>query len=484
MAKGSIRDAKLGTFFGTAPKGPIRDRYIKFVYTGEPDVETRYREIMFVGDFGVGKSRALLDSIMLTLVNYPGAKTALARDTYKNIVRTVRPMIEKVWEAAFESGFLKAYWNDGLIVAENGSELHLLGLDHPDADKKLKSSEFVRTFVEQAELISEEKWALLMMRTARQSGVVHRDLGVPATSYIKGAANWDTGDNWIKRRFMGRAVKLADQVYETRIKSKRTGKYLYRLLITGRAEENQSLPEQYFEMLELAGDEYTSQYFSGTWAQKKGLVVPAYDAARHTVGRIPYEGSHPVLVGIDHGVRHPTVAIFALAGEDGVLQVVDEYVAAGNSASDNAYNIVRTVLRLYEAGHREFTFVLDRATRQRERDLGSVWDDYYEVFTEWMPHGAKWTMLEGNSNVEYRASKMNQLFRENKIIISAAECPNLMQMLGGFTWDDEKKDKAPDTDVFDAFGYLVAAAPMRVGRLKLSSKELRGRISRRRVHLV
>lgn len=473
----------LKPLIATAPEGPIRRRYIKFVWSGEPDVETRYREMMFVGDFGTGKSRALLDSLLISALKYPGAQLALLRDTKKNIDISVVPMLKKVWAPAFEMKYLTPHWSDGLIEVHNGSQIWLFGLDHPKSEDKLKSTEFLRIFVEQAELIPEEMWNLAMVRT-RQRGVYHEDLGVEGTRFIKGVANWGEGENWIKVRFRDQATQLEHRIYETPVKDRKTGRVAYRLLVEGTAEENHSLADDYFDAILLAGESTKDKYFSGDWGTKKGLVAPQFRHTDHTVARIELSGHYPLVVGIDHGVRHPTVAIFSFVDDFGNISVYDEYIRTDLSASDNAYNIARILMRAYEQGHKEVTLVLDRSTKRRERDLGSVWDDFFNTFREYLPKEMRWYMVEGSADVEYRASKLNQLLKQRRIAFSTVEAPQTVRMLSSTTWEDVQKDVVPWTDIFDALGYLVTATVVKSVTNRFQKEELKRRISRRRVSLV
>lgn len=466
-----VVDFDPNSLIATAPEGPIQRRYIKFVYTGEPDVETKYREVMFVGDFGVGKTRALLDALLISAFSYPGAQLALLRDTGKNLEISTLPILLKVFDTAFKTGALKMHGDH--IEVYNGSVIWLFGLDVPQAVNKLKSAEFLRIFVDQAETVGEERWDLAMLRTRQK--VKHKDFDVNGPHYIKGAANWDDGENWIMRRFRMHAKQLEHGIFETEVvreenpfESKRPSripKRAYRLLLEGTAEENESLPDDYFEAMLLAEESgATGKYFSGQWTRGEGLVFPMFRYTTHTVDDVVLVGEYPVYVGIDWGVFHPAVAVLSYLDDRGTAVVFDEYVASDTSADDVAWAVARLVMRAYGQGHKEFYFALDRSMKKRERDLGSVWTDFEAVFKQAFPKDLRWRMTEGSSNIDSRTNKALRRMRTKpneppKIVVARRTAPKVAQMLSTIKWEDVKKDTPPLVDLFDAFGYMVSIMP-------------------------
>jgi len=458
----------------TAPEGPIQKRYIKFVYTGEPNVEVKYREVMFVGDFGVGKTRALLDALLISALNYPGAQLALLRDTGKNLEISTLPILERVFEKAFEQGILKM--RGDYIEVYNGSTIWLFGLDVPQALNKLKSTEFMRIFVDQAETIAEARWDLAMLRTRQR--VKHKDFDVYGPHYIKGAANWDTGENWIMRRFRMNSKQVEHGIFETEVVRKedhaqkekvgvksRIPKRAFRLLLEGTAEENHSLAEDYFEAMLLAEESgATNKYFSGGWARGEGLVVPSFRYTTHTVDSVQLVGGYPVYIGIDWGVMHPAVAIFSFLDDHGMTVVFDEYMANNTAVEDVAWAVARMTMRAYNQGHQEFYFALDRSMKKRERDLGSVWDDFERVFKQAFPKELRWRMTVGSADIDGRTNLMLRRLKveptgATKMVIDRTAAPKTAQMLSTIKWEDVKKDVVPIVDFFDAFGYMVSIMP-------------------------
>lgn len=451
----------------TAPEGPIRDRYIKFVYTGEPDVEVKYREAMFVGDFGVGKTRALLDAMLISALNYPGAQLALLRDTGMNLKVSTLPIVTRVFDSAFKAGILKMKTDH--IEVYNGSVIWLFGLDVPQALNKLKTAEFLRIFVDQAETVSEERWDLALLRTRQK--VKHKDHDVYGPHYVKGAANWDTGENWIMRRFRQNAARLRHGIFETRVEPKKDlsqdkrrvrAKVAYRLLLEGTADENHSLSEDYFEAVLLAEESGTAdRFFSGGWTKGEGLVFPQFNYSTHAVDSIELPGGHPIYVGLDWGVFHPSVAIFSMLDDAGVAAVYDEYSVTDTSATDFAWAVARMVMQAYNAGHTDFTFALDRSMKKRERDLGSVWEDMERVFRESLPDKIRWRMVTGSADIDYRASQILKRIRPQppKLVVSRTRARGTTQMMSTIRWEDVNKDVVPLTDFFDALGYAISIMP-------------------------
>lgn len=453
----------------TAPEGPIRERWVRFVLTGEPEFETGYREVMFIGDFGIGKTRGLLDALMLSVINYPGARLALLRDTFTNLRDSLLPIVLDLWEPAFKgrNPFLRYVAKDQVIYAANGSRIYLFGLDTPEAEDRLKTSEFFRIFVDQAETVSEDAWDLALLRTRQK--VAHKDdPKVVGYNYIKGAANWDKGENWIWRRFRKDAKQIGFRQYETLVHNPQLEVTARRLLLEGTARENLSLPESYFEAIALASESTQHKYFSGGYIKGQGLVFPEFEYAVHTVADIDLPGEAPVYVGGDVGIheRHPSAFVFSYLDHYGILNVTHSLVIANKPLTEVARKVAAILAEYYNAGHAEVRMFVDRDAWKRERSSGAAAiDAFQEVLRSTLPAGMKLTLARGRPNLEYTGTS---IIKERLLptpvgapglIVSRSGAPHVVDTFRTLTWEDLDKDKPPEADVHDALVYLVSGTP-------------------------
>lgn len=458
----------MSEYIGTAPEGPIRERWVRFVLTGEPEFEVGYRECMFIGDFGVGKTRALLDALMLSAINYPGARLALLRDTFANVRDSILPILQEVWAPMFRSEFAVYVAREAVIRLANGSRIHLFGLDTPETEDKLKTSEYFRIFVDQAETIPEEAWDLALARTRQK--VRHKDADVVGYNYIKGAANWDKGENWIWRRFRRDATQIAFRQYETVVENRDLGVQARRLLVEGTARENLSLPENYFEAIALMSEATRQRYFSGAYVKGQGLVFPEFNYNVHVVDRIELPGEAPVFVGGDIGIheRHPTAFVFAFLDPHGQLNITHDVLIVGRPLTDVARQISILLTEYHNAGHDQVRIYVDRDAWKRERSTGAAAiDAFISTLRQEIPAGMQVTVNRGRANVEFSGTsavktRLGPLpSGAPGIVVARQTAPNVVEMFRVLTWEDLDRDRAPVTDVHDAVVYLVTGTPAR-----------------------
>lgn len=381
----------------------------------------------------VHNSTALVDWLITSGIEYPGANLVLTRAKLSDLRRTTLTKFLSRAGTVLVDDYNK---NEAVIhfpeINGKVSKLYMFGLDRTDLDEVLKSFEPFRAAVEEANEVPSRALDLLLGRLRQK--VEHRYrtwewyaremaslwgvseerarvmLGVPkerlqephlGANQLKYVFNPE-GNDAIWRRCVGVPYPPPDQfsrewvrenvgVREFVIPPEEVGSYSFqagnlvelpggvRAFAAGEGDDesgqrvveladgsfvpksqvsfvgqraaifvftdenwsrNVKSDENFLYMQDPAIRE---QYFEGRIDVRKGLLFPGFDRITHVAP--PPKAGLPaglrVHVGLDQGMRHPTVALLAVETRKpaGGLYVFKEYVASGRPASENAYLI-------------------------------------------------------------------------------------------------------------------------------------------------
>lgn len=458
------------------PKGPIRAKYELFRWLGEPGWPRKYQEIWTIGDVGTGKTSALIDSAFFSMYYYPRSRIAIVRSTLVELLGSTLPDIRSRLAPLFESGFLKYLRDLNVIVAENGSEAHLFGLD--TADNKLWGQQWFRAFVDQGERVRPDMLDLLHTRVRQQ--VKHKDTGELGATYIKLTANWDRGRDWVYKRVEEGATKLDPNgdVVEKIIKRTVAGRSYESaiLAIHSRTYENEELTEDYFKHLILAGKLAERAMRGGYDRGADDHLVFIEYSNDHVTDIHPDVSERPIYIGLDHGVHHPTVAVFIVRTWDGKYIPVREYVRRNAPVAHNAEAIADIIYDLAGKGAIAFHVYADPAMWARnamDSSLSSVASVYEEVFASLTDVPVYLSPAFGRRSamrnlplgqqastgvIEYGISVIKDLLRKKLLLINPRLTPKVDEMLAEITYPDIHGDAMTKVDVFDAMRYALSNA--------------------------
>lgn len=430
------------------------------------DIETTGDHSHITDGLITHNTSALIDSIFLSLYYYPGSRVAVVRSTLVELLGSVVPDMMNRLRPMFESGFLEYIRDLQIIRAANGSEAHLFGLD--TADNKLWGQQWFRAFVDQGERIRPQMLDLLHTRTRLQ--VRHKDSGEIGTTFIKLTANWDRGRDWVYKRVEDGGVPLDKNgdIVEKVVRSVVAGKSIESriLAIHSRTTENEELTEDYYRHLLLAGKIGQRAVRGGYDGEHDELVFHEY-SVKNIYDYEPEIEGRPVYVGIDHGVAHPTVAVFFVR-EGSRVYAVREYVQYNAPDELNASNIAGIIGDLLAAGASSVHAYMDKAAWNRQTvsaELDSPASVYASVFArEGIPvylnpanrvgRSASGTRIP-LSDVEYGISVMKGLLLNRRLFVNPKLTPRLDDMLTEFTREDLERRPAPKIDIFDAARYAL-----------------------------
>lgn len=451
----------------TPPRGPIAAKYNLFRFAGEPGWGS-FDEIWAIGDVGTGKTSAMIDAIAISLMHYPRTRVAVVRSTLEELKDSLIPDLLNRLEPLIQAGYLTYFKDEALLQASNGSQAHFFGLD--TAGNKLWGQQWFRAFVDQGERVKPEYLDLLHTRVRLQSRHMN---GQPGRTYVKIAANWDRGRDWVFRRTRDGAnqVDAAGDIWIKRVKDRIAGKEVEATVLTiySRTTENAELTDEYYRHLLLGGVLGKRATAGGYEGAKDHLVFPEY-THQNLYNWLPDLSDAPIYIGLDHGVHHPTVAVFFARDIDGRLYAVREYARRNASAAQNAEAIVDIILGLSAQGASRFHIYADPSMWQRQAvsaQLSSVADIYLDAIRSidvpvyFTPaYGRKAEVKTSRGSVEYGISAIKQFLVNRMLFVNPQTTPNLDRMLGELTYDHIQSDAMTLVDFFDAARYALTNVRM------------------------
>lgn len=437
------------------------------------DIETTGDHSHITDGLITHNTSALIDSIFLSLYYYPGARVAVVRSTLVELLGSVVPDMQNRLRAMFESGFLEYIRDLQIIRASNGSEAHLFGLD--TADNKLWGQQWFRAFVDQGERIRPQMLDLLHSRVRLQ--VKHKDSKELGTTYVKLTANWDRGRDWVYKRVEDGASPLDKNgdILEKSVKSVIAGKTIESriLVIHSRTTENEELSEDYYRHLLLAGKIGNRATRGGYNRGDDDAMVFIEYGNQHVTDLIPSVEGRSIYVGLDHGVHHPTVAIFFV--RDGErLYSLREYIRRNAPAVQNAEALADIVYDLAGRGAERFFVYADPSMWNRnamDADLASVASVYERTLSEldlpvYFSPASSRRAGKGNStasaSIEHGISVVKGLLVRNQLYVNPRLTPKLDEMFAELTYEDIQSDAMTKVDVFDATRYALSNARLDV----------------------
>lgn len=435
------------------------------------DIETTGDHSHITDGLITHNTTALIDAMLFSVVNYPRARVAAVRSTLVELQGSLIPDIQNRLRPLFESGYLDYIRDLNIIRVANGSEIHLFGLD--SADNKLWGQQWFRAFVDQGERINPQMLDLLHSRVRLQ--VRHKDTKALGSTHIKLTANWDRGRDWVWRRVEdgAKALDPKGDILEKTIVGQVAGKRLESnvLVIHSRTEENQELTEDYFRHLILAG-KLGARAVRGGYdrGELDNLVFVEY-SHENVTDIVPEVAGRPVYVGLDHGVYHPTVALFFLRDTDGRLFALREYIRRNAPATHNAEAVADIIYELAERGATRFAVYADPSMWARnamDAELASIASVYEATFAD-LPVPV--TLLPafgrrksvGNlptgkltrGTIEHGIAAVKDLLSLRKLLINPRLTPRLDEVLSEITYPDVEGDTMVKVDIFDALRYAL-----------------------------
>lgn len=279
-------------------------------------------EVLIPGPAGTGKTRGILEKVMVAACKYPGARVLLVRKTRASMTESVLV----TWEAhvAVNDDGKPLSWVGNLQRSTrrsydlpNGSSVVVAGMDNVD---RILSTEYDLICCFEATELTENDFETLTTRL--------RNGRMPYQQIIADCNPTHPGHFLKRRADAGRMANFPSshkdnpRLWDGEKWTREGDTYIARLgNLTGHRRERLLL---------------------GRWAAAEGLVYPEWDESTHVVDTMP-EGWHdwPKYRAIDFGYTNPFVCQWWAADPDGRLYLYREIYRTQRTVADHARDIIR-----------------------------------------------------------------------------------------------------------------------------------------------
>jgi phage terminase large subunit len=290
----------------------------------------RSPEILVAGPAGTGKSRGILEKLLLIAMKYPGCKILVLRLTSVSLSATGLQTWEQfVAKEALAIGAVKFFGGSKREPASyrfaNGSRVVVGGMDNP---MKIMSSEYDIAYVQEANELEIEHWEAITSRLRN---------GVVPYQQLIGDCNPQQPTHWLKERCDRGATKYYHSTHEE-------NPLYFDEIVGPNGVEYKVTPAgaAYISKLDaLTGVRY-QRLRLGNWVAAEGVI---YENWSPNLIVDPYEVPRdwPRYWAIDFGHVNPMVVQHWAEKPDGELVMYREFYRTGLNVDDFARMVLRTV---------------------------------------------------------------------------------------------------------------------------------------------
>ena len=282
----------------------------------------RADEVLIPGPAGTGKTRGVLEKVLVAMSNYPGARALLVRKTRASMTESVLVIWETEvavgpdgrklpWVGDLQRGTRRAY------SLPNGSEVVIAGMDNSD---RIMSSQYdIACAFESTELTEND---LETITTRLRNGVM------PYQQLVCDCNPTHPGHFLKRRADAGRMAYFPSSHKDNPRMWDGTDWTVY-----GKA---------YLKKLENLTGHRRERLLLGRWAAAEGLVYPEWDETVHIIDAMPagWE-AWPRYRSIDFGFTNPFVCGWWATDPDGRLYLYREIYRTQRTVADHAQDIIR-----------------------------------------------------------------------------------------------------------------------------------------------
>lgn len=236
-------------------------------------------------------------------------------------------------------------------------------------------------------------------------------------------------------------------------------------------KDNLSLSKDIIERYEkMYSGVFYNRYIEGRWVVANGLIYDMFSKEENIVEpeEIPYEFAKEWCIGVDYGTGNATCFLLCMKTEDGVIYVCKEYYFAGRKEAQeqNDFEAQKTDLEFAEE-MRDFITenydITDRTYRQIEILVDPAASSF-KLQLRRFHMKAKNAVNDVLDGIRTVATYMGK--GDLKI---STECPNLIQELHTYMWDEKAQLRGQDSPV-KVNDHAADALRYSVMRLKDKSK--------------
>lgn len=363
------------------PRGTARQA---FTFKGD--------ELLIAGPAGTGKSRGLLELLMVRACKYPGSQHLAVRKTAVSLAATglqtwekfVIPELLAAGKVIFFGGSRREpaayrFWN--------GSRVVVGGMDKP---AKILSTEYDTVYYQEAAEATVEDWETILSRLRN---------GKMPYQQLNGDCNPDAPEHFLYQRAHGGPLVMWHSTHEENP------------VLFDDAGNLTEFGAGYMRKLDnLTGVRY-QRLRLGQWVAAEGVIFEQYSAARHLVDRYFVKPEWPRYVVIDFGYVNPMVVQWWAEKPDGELVMYREIYTTGRTVDEVARMAMEQMAYLPDrlpAHEREHPRSDQWVWKRGERPTGVICDHDAEGRAVWtretglVTRAAKKDVLDGIQAAQVR----------------------------------------------------------------------------------
>ncbi len=314
---------------------------------------------------------------------------------------------------------MDSVYKAGMSVIEQwGRKIHIIGCHDARSEGKLRGCTLQAALVDEASLIPESSWIVLLQRIAMNNG------------RIFATTNPDSSQHWLKTGYIDNNPDVTT-FYFGLLDNPKLGK-----------EEREFLERQHTGV-------FYRRFIKGEWCLAEGAVFDFFDEKIHTIQRPPaYAKYH--LVGVDVGFTNATSFILLGYNDEAPfpLWVEDEYYwdskKMGRQKTDAEY---ATDLRKFVEGRNVKFIYVDPAAASFKTEIRKA--------------GINQIPIKDADNDVTEGIKMLSSYLSMGDLKILRSCRNLIGEVQGYCWDPKAAEKGEDAPIkradhgLDALRYAI-----------------------------
>lgn len=247
---------------------------------------------VWVGAVSAGKTFASLLALFEAIRTAPKGETlVIIGKTLQTIERNVITQLQKpTLMGELATATVHTTGSNHAVIL--GRRVELIGAYNAGAEERIRGGTFYLAYVDEATLIPEEFWNMLVTRL-RVEG-----------ARLLATTNPASKNHWLRKKWILSTDKGVRHFHLT-------------------MDDNPGLPAWYVTQMKASfSGLFYDRFILGIWTNAEGAIYEMWDPARHVIRWLEMPTLQDILcIGIDHGTTNPTSAI--------MLGITDEHDARG-----------------------------------------------------------------------------------------------------------------------------------------------------------
>lgn len=269
--------------------------------------DTEADEIMYGGELGGGKTKALAMDALLTALKHPGATMYVFRATYQQGADTLLEEMER----SYPKEIAQYNKQEETWYFAGGSKLKMRQCRTLEDAKKNDGKEFNKLYIDEAQHLNFDAFDYLCTRPRANKALgVHPQVKFTAMENGK-------GHSWIKRNFVDPLENNVPKLYL--VKDEKTGNEteIYRQFIPASLSDNKHVDDKYVGRLGMRAERLRKMARGSRWTNVEGAAFKEWvdkpldengkptDKWTHVIKAFEIPAHWPIYRGYDYGRAKP-----------------------------------------------------------------------------------------------------------------------------------------------------------------------------------